>query len=162
MANLLLGLHMLTLGYLGVRVSEGEGVVRLTCCSASMRESSLSCRARSELASSPCSEPTPLLLAGAWLGWLGWLGRGWLAYGSWQAGSWAAELPRMPSGGRGGVCGPATGARDRWDPDLVPRGDMASAQPRRARDAEPSQSALLQTNNLNNMCCRLTKQRPRR
>ena len=119
--------------------------VRCTCCSASMRESSLSCRARSELASSPCSAPTPLVLAGTWLGWLGWLGKGWLAYGSWQAGSWAAELPRMPSGGRGGVCGPATGARDRWEPDLVPRGDMASAQPRRARDA-PNQA--------NWLCCR--------
>ena len=84
-----------------------------TCCSASMRESSLSCRARSDLASSPCSEPTPIELASPWLGRLtgrleGRQPAGWHGTAS---GSSTPPPPRMPSGGRGGVSGPATGAR---------------------------------------------------
>lgn len=79
-----------------------------------MRESSLSCRARSDLASSPCSEPTPIVLASPWLGRLtgrleGWQPAGWHGTAS---GSSTPPPPRMPSGGRGGVRGPATGARD--------------------------------------------------
>ena len=78
-----------------------------------MRESSLSCRARSDLASSPCSEPTPIELASPWLGRLtgrleGRQPAGWHGTAS---GSSTPPPPRMPSGGRGGVSGPATGAR---------------------------------------------------
>ena len=78
-----------------------------------MRESSLSCRARSDLASSPCSEPTPIELASPWLGRLtgrleGRQPAGW--HGTASGGS-TPPPPRMPSGGRGGVSGPATGAR---------------------------------------------------
>ena len=78
-----------------------------------MRESSLSCRARSDLASSPCSEPTPIVLASPWLGRLtgrleGRQPAGWHGTAS---GSSTPPPPRMPSGGRGGVSGPATGAR---------------------------------------------------
>ena len=80
-----------------------------------MRESSLSCRARSDLASSPCSEPTPIVLASPWLGRLtgrleGRQPAGWHGTAS---GSSTPPPPRMPSGGRGGVRGAATGARDR-------------------------------------------------